>query len=189
MSKPVSALDGASYQGFAKVEEIGPLGMITIRGDLNASAVKKAVTGISGLDMPGQREVKTAGDNVLAWMSPDELLAVVPYDEVDDNIAAIAKTMKKGHYLAVNVSDARAVFRITGGGAREVVAKLSPVDMSPEAFGAGQIRRTRMAQVPAAFWIGEDGSITVVCFRSVAQYVFDLLKGAAANGSQVGHLA
>ncbi|MFD1157302.1 sarcosine oxidase subunit gamma [Roseovarius aestuarii] len=188
MSKPVSALEGASYQGFAKVEEVGLRGMITIRGDLKSAGMKKAAAAATGLDVPGQREVKLDGDTALAWMSSDELLAMVPYAEVDDRIAAIDKALKGKHYLAVNVSDARAIFRLSGGNAREVIAKLSPVDMSSDAFGLGQIRRTRMAQVPAAFWVDETGAIMVVCFRSVAQYVFDLLKGAAENGNQVGYL-
>ncbi|MEO3414966.1 sarcosine oxidase subunit gamma family protein [Roseovarius sp. CAU 1744] len=189
MSKPISALDGASFQGFAKVEDVGLRGMITIRGDLASAGIKKAATAATGLDLPGQREVKLSGENALAWMSPDELLALVPYADVDKKIAAIDKALKGKHYLAVNVSDARAVFRVSGTGAREVIAKLSPVDMSAEAFGVGRIRRTRMAQVPAAFWIDADGAITVICFRSVAEYVFNLLKGAAAKGSEVHHLA
>ncbi|KKK73929.1 hypothetical protein LCGC14_2888910, partial [marine sediment metagenome] len=42
-------------------------------------------------------------------------------------------------------------------------------------------------QVPAAFWLLEDGAFQVVCFRSVAQYMFDQLKVAAQPGSEVGH--
>jgi len=48
------------------------------------------------------------------------------------------------------------------------------------------VRRTRFAQVPAAFWMQDDNSAEVVAFRSVAAYVFGLLKTAAAAGP-VGH--
>ena len=188
MSNPVSALEGASFDGIAKVEEMGLRGMITLRGDLAAAKFKKAAVNAAGTDMPGQREVKLSGQSALAWMSPDELLLMVPYDKVENTLAGVDKAQKGQHFLAANVSDARAVFHVSGAGAREVIAKLAPVDMSPEAFGPGQIRRTRMAQVPAAFWVDEKGVITVICFRSVAQYVFDLLKGAAAPGSTVGAL-
>ncbi len=188
MSNPVSALQGASYQGFAKVEELGLRGMITLRGDLASAKIKKAVKSALGTGLPAQRKVEMAGDAALAWMSPDELLAMMPYEDVGAALEKIEAALKGQHYLTVNVSDARAVFRISGPGTREVIAKLSPVDMSAEGFGPGQIRRTRMAQVPAAFWMDESGAITVICFRSVAQYVFDLLKGAAEAGSEVGHL-
>ena len=33
MSEAVSALGGKQFEGFATVEEIGPIGMITLRGD------------------------------------------------------------------------------------------------------------------------------------------------------------
>jgi sarcosine oxidase subunit gamma len=43
-----------------------------------------------------------------------------------------------------------------------------------------------MAQVAAAFWMVDAQTIQVVCFRSNAQYMFDLLKVAAQPGSEVG---
>ncbi|MEP2203837.1 MAG: sarcosine oxidase subunit gamma, partial [Tateyamaria sp.] len=66
-------------------------------------------------------------------------------------------------------------------------AKLAPVDLAPGQFTSGMFRRTRMGQVPAAFWLREDGVFEVICFRSVAQYMFDLLSVAAQPGSEVGH--
>ena len=66
------------------------------------------------------------------------------------------------------------------------MAKLVPVDMSTQAFVPGQFRRTRMAQVAAAFWMLDEETIRIVCFRSVAEYVFGLLKDAAEPGSEVG---
>jgi len=61
--------------------------------------------------------------------------------------------------------------------------------MSAEAFGAGDFRRTRMAQIAAAFWMPAEGEARIVCFRSVAEYAFNLLKDAAAPGGEVGHYA
>jgi sarcosine oxidase subunit gamma len=66
------------------------------------------------------------------------------------------------------------------------MAKLCPVDLAPGSFGPGQIRRTRLAQVPAALWMDSDDSFRIVCFRSVAQYVFDVLRTAANSQSAVG---
>jgi sarcosine oxidase subunit gamma len=92
-------------------------------------------------------------------------------------------------HLAADVSDMRAVFRIEHGlAARETVAKLAPVDLAPGRFEAGTLRRTRLAQIPAAIWWEEDG-ITLVCFRSVARYAFDVLAQAAAEGGAVDYFA
>ncbi|MBY5988332.1 sarcosine oxidase subunit gamma [Roseovarius atlanticus] len=189
MSKAVSALQGAVYQGYVEVREMGLQGMITLRGDLSSAKMKKAVKDACGVDLPGQREIAVAGDKGAAWMSPDELLLMLPYEGVADALAAVEKALSGEHFLAVNVSDARAVFQVQGGAAREIIAKLCPVDMAPGAFEPGQIRRTRMAQIAAAFWMVDAETIRVVCFRSVAEYAFNLLKDAAEPGGETGLFA
>jgi len=184
MSNAVSALQGAEFKGIADVTEQGLVGMITLRGDFASAGFKAAVEAVSGCAMPEVRKISEGGDNRLAWMSPDELLLVTDHGSAEAVVAELSEKFGSEHALAVNVSDARAVFRISGSSCREVVAKVAPVDMSD--FAQGDFRRTRFAQVPAAFWMSGAESFDVVCFRSVAQYMFDLLSVAAQDGSEVG---
>ena len=186
MSNAVSALQGEAYEGAVRVQEMGLVGMITLRGDHGDAKLKAAVKDITGTTIPGQREITVTDGRGAAWMSPDELLLMLPYADVHDALATLATKLAGTHHLAANVSDARAVFCLEGDSVREVIARLCPVDMSPAAFGPGIIRRTRMAQIPAALWMTDDSTINVVCFRSVAQYAFDLLKDAAQPGAPVG---
>lgn len=188
MSEPVTALHHASdTAGIAEIREVGPIGMITLRGDLEATALRKALRDVAPAQVPEARGCRIDGDRGLAWMSPDELLIFCPYAETTETLGKLGKFTAKHHGLAVNVSDARAVFELRGPHAREVLAKLAPVDLSPDAFTEGMFRRTRLAQVPAAFWLEQPDCFRIVCFRSVAQYVFDLLKTAAQPGSEVGY--
>lgn len=83
MSEPISALNHASYEGIAKVEECGLQGMITLRGDLSDKVLAKAVKDATGQNVPGQREALVNGDTGVCWMSTDELLVLVPYAEVE----------------------------------------------------------------------------------------------------------
>ncbi|MBI6629201.1 sarcosine oxidase subunit gamma [Pontibaca salina] len=189
MSEPVSALNHAGFDGLAKVTECGLHGMITLRGDLAARAVKAAATGASGVKMPGPNEVQSKGDNALCWMSPDELLVICDYKDVRQVLDKMHKSLGAAHALAVDMSDARTMFCVTGSSARDVMAKLTPADLSPATFGPGQIRRSRLAQIPAAFWLEDDQSFRIICFRSVAQYAFDLLCTAAGAGSDVGYFS
>ena len=186
MSDRVSALAGARFDGIARVEEAGLIGMVTLRGDLAGAAMKTAVKVATDAAIPGQREIVRSGGFTVAWMSPDELLIVCDHGAADNVVTSLSKTLAGEHYLAVNVSDARAVFDVSGGHARDVLAKLMPVDFAPKAFGAGMIRRSRLAQVPAAVWMTGEDAFRAVCFRSVARYVFDVLCAAAAEGSEVG---
>lgn len=188
MSDPVSAVMGARFDGIAKVEEAGLVGMVTLRGDAADKGFAAAVKKTCGLALPEQRSINRKGGKTLIWMSPDEFLLVLPHGAADAEVAALEKALEGVHSLVVNVSDARAVFDVSGGQARDVLAKLFPVDLSKEAFGEGMIRRSRMAQVAAALWMEGPEQFRVVCFRSVGQYAFDLLCTAAAEGSEVGHL-
>ncbi|MFK7753916.1 MAG: sarcosine oxidase subunit gamma [Sedimentitalea sp.] len=179
MSDPISALNGASYQGLVEIADCGPTGMITLRGDLGARAVKSAIKAGAGVDMPKALGVNGTLAGGVAWMSPDEALILCPYDEVETRSDAMQAKLAKAHTLLSNVSDARAVFRLTGAPVREVLAKLCPLDLSPDGLQPGTIRRTRMAQIPAALWLESATQAHVICFRSVAQYTFDLLKTSA----------
>ena len=182
MSEPMSALNGAVSEGFATIREIGPLGMVTLRAKADVKALPKAIKAAVGTGVPAVRRIVVEGDRACGWMSPDEYLLVMPYAAVPAALEAIAKAMGKEHHLAVDVSDARAVFRVEGAKADQVLAKLSPVDVAR--LEPGELRRTRAAQVAAAFWKDGEG-YTVVCFRSVARYVFDLLATSAKPGSEL----
>ncbi|MGL6209409.1 MAG: sarcosine oxidase subunit gamma [Paracoccaceae bacterium] len=183
MSDPVSALGGATSIGFATIRDVGPLGMITLRAKADARGLKAAIKDCVGTEIPMQGQILHHGNCSAAWMSPDEYLLILPYAATDAALGNIAKAMDSAHHLAVIVSDARVTFRIDGEKADQVVAKLSPVDLPnlPE----GTLRRTRVAQVSAAFW-RQDRGITLICFRSVARYVFDLLALSAKKGSELG---
>jgi sarcosine oxidase, subunit gamma len=181
MSDPVLVTDLAAGS-FATVRSHGPLGMITLRAK-GLKTLDKAIKAAVGVTLPAPRRIVTEGGRSCAWMSPDEYLLVLPEDEVQKALAAIAKALGAAHHLAVDVSDARAVFRIEGPKAGDVLRKLCPVAL--DAMAPDEMRRTRAAQVAVAFWRDGDG-YTLVSFRSVAGYVEGLLSHAARAGSALG---
>ncbi len=183
MSDVVAALGHASYDGFAKIREIGPLGMITLRAKPDVAGLAEAIKAAVGTAVPARREIEVAGDRAAGWMGPDEYLLILPYGETTAALAAISAALAGQHHLAVAVSDARAVFRVEGAKADQVLAKLSPVDFAT--LAPKELRRSRAAQVAAAFWKEGDG-FTVVCFRSVAGYMMGLLTHSAMPGSELG---
>ena len=170
-------------QGTSKMADVQRLemrGMISLRCD------ESLTVGVAGLNRPSMGRIDVQGDSALAWMSPDEVLLMVPLADVSAALVQIAAQFQGVHHLAVDVSDARAMFVLTGTDAREVMAKLAPVDFHPDSFGPGRFVRSRLGQVAAAFWMTEGHDIHVICFRSVADYVADLLTRSAKDGA-VGH--
>lgn len=183
MSKAVSALGGVSHKGFAEVAEAGLRGMITLRGDLSSAKMKKAVKAAAGTAMPAPRRIVTGDGKAAAWMSPDELLILVPYKAAQETVATLQKALEGEHHLVADVSDARAVFTVRGERADQVLMKLCPVDLA--GLAEGEIRRTRAAQVAAAFWKSGPEEFTLVSFRSVAGYVMGLLETSARQGGEI----
>ncbi|MGR3572524.1 sarcosine oxidase subunit gamma [Brevirhabdus sp.] len=189
MSDPVSALQGAYYEGAVTVTEAGPRGMISLRGDLSSDTFASSVKRLTHLDIPSVRKIVQTDATSLAWMSPDELLVMLPHTDARAMTADLGAALAGTHHMAVDVSDARALFRLEGGDAalRETLAKLAPVDLHPDRFGPGDFRRTRLAQVPAAIAMPAEGTVELICFRSVAQYVMDILRLSASASGRVGY--
>ncbi|MEL6125994.1 MAG: sarcosine oxidase subunit gamma family protein [Pseudomonadota bacterium] len=161
------------------ITRLAAQGMITLKGDLTAATLATAVADVTGLDMVAAREIRRGDDRGLAWMAPDELLLLLPHAEVPSALAAIDSAMGDTPHLAADVSDARAVFRISGD-PRRILAKGTPADLRPSKFGPGEIRRTRLGQVAVAFWLTDEDAAELVCFTSVADFVADWLDNAAA---------
>ena len=185
MSEVVTALGGVTFKGGVSVSEMPLQGLITLRCDLEMPALQQALQAILGLAVPGMRTVVQGDECAVAWMSPDELLVFVPYPKVSALTVALNEALESQHSLVVNVSDARALFEIVGDGAREVIAKLTPTDLRPAVLSVGVMCRSRLGQVAGAFWLTGDNTLRVICFRSVAAYVYNLLTDAADKGAQL----
>jgi len=186
MSNAISALNGRMAPGDVTIREAGLRGMIILRGDLSNKKLRSVCKKLSGVAFPEKGQAFCDGEQGLCWMSPDELLVMVPYAQAAEAVDQIDRALSGTHYLAENVSDARALIFVEGPYAREVIAKLAPADLHPDSFKPGDFRRTRLGQVAAAFWMRDEDTFEVICFRSVAGYTFDLLA-ASAQAGEVGH--
>jgi sarcosine oxidase subunit gamma len=182
MSDAVSALNGQTHDGFARVAEAGLRGMVTIRADLDSTALAAAL-GALGLSVPAKRQIVSAGDTSVGWMGPDELLLLCDYAQAPHLCADLSAALAGEHALVVTVSDARAIFTVQGARADQVLQKLCPVDFA--ALPVGELRRTRAAQIAAALWRSGPDELSLVCFRSVAGYMIGLLEVSARKGGEI----
>lgn len=183
MSNTVTALNGNSFNGAITVQDAGLQGMITLRGDLSSDKIAKAVKSITGAVMPEIGKTTNAAKGSVLWMSPDELMLLVDYAQADSVVAKLEKALSGVHMLAANVSDARAVINLSGATIRDVLAKGTPANMSADVLALGDLRRTRLGQLPVAFWLETDKTAKLICFRSVGEHVFTWLKVAAQKGA------
>ena len=118
------------FQGYVTICQKCDHSMFTLRANLASNKVKSAVKIGLKLTVPKRGTYAQNNEVILAWMSPDELLIIVPEAERSAAFVALEQALEGLHYLLADVSDARARFTIEGGSAREVVAKLAPMDLS-----------------------------------------------------------
>lgn len=186
LARPI--LEGVNDTGAGGLKlSVQPLrGMVTLRADLSDTTVAAAVKTAVGSDMP---DVRKATETAL-WMSPDELLLLTPYGEAGAAVAKLTEALSGVHHLAVDVSDARTMFKLEGDAAREVLAKGAPVDLARDQFGKGDLRRTRISHIAAAFWqSGESPDVfEIICFRSYATYLWEWLEESSREGTMPGIL-
>lgn len=177
-------LDIASLATITRLDSVG---MVTLKADLQAPAVTNALTALTGVGVPMRLTIWEAGAYSVVWMAPDEVLVLCPAGESTGAAAALEASLGGSHALALDLSAARAVFRIEGPGAREVLAKGVPIDLRPSVFVPGTARRTHLGQVAVGLWLGQDGAFTLVCFRSVASFVAEWLQEAALPSGAMDH--
>ncbi|MBK4215197.1 sarcosine oxidase subunit gamma [Paracoccus caeni] len=162
----------------ATITRVEGLGMIALRADLARAG--DAIAEATGLALPAATSITTDGSRSLGWMSPDELLLILPGAELAEAQQALNQALTGEHALIADVSDARAVFDLVGAHAADALAKLAPVDFA--ALPADGLRRTRAAQTAAAIW-RIDGGYRVIGFRSTGDYLATVLNNAALAGT------
>lgn len=172
-----------SLHAWADVREIGGLGMILFRGDLSSPALETCVKTHLDLSIPGVGGIEERGEAMVGWMSPDELLFMVPEEQVPAVLGLLDTDLSGTHHLATDVSAMRMVFEICGSGVRDALAKGTPTDVAPGSFRIGQLKRSRLGQVAAAFWMRDEETVRLICRRSEAGYLGDWLHFATLEGS------
>ena len=167
-------------EALATITRVEGLGMIAIRADLTRAG--DAIAKAAGLAVPEQTRIVTDNSRALGWMSPDELLLILPAAELAEAITALTDALAGEHALIVDVSDARAVFDVAGPHADDVISKLMPVDL--DELPPNGLRRSRAAQTAAALW-RIPGGFRLIGFRSTADYLRLILENATIPGSQL----
>jgi sarcosine oxidase subunit gamma len=163
------------------VRSAGPRGMIAVKGDLSNDALRTAACEAAGCDFPESGEARVSDGQSVLWMAPDEVLLLIDLDRRGEALAHL-QTMAAGmHVLVEDVSDMRACFVLESAAVRDVLARVTPADVSQLGLPAGVVRRTRVGQVAAAIWLPEEGRAELLCFRSVSDYVAELLAEAARS--------
>lgn len=189
-SQPVGPLDGReiSYATGLRVSAPPLRGMISVKADLTSPDVGALLSQLVGEGALPPRKARFRGETGALWMAPDELLIMTPRAQASAVAAHAELALSEIRRLVVDVSDMRSVIRLVGPGAREILAKGAPVDLHPESFRTGDLRRTRLSSVAAALYqlASTPETFEIVCFRSYAPAVWDWLAASSDPAAAPG---
>jgi len=191
MSDPVfrSGLATATaIEGSISVSSIDELGMIDVRGDVADKKFAAASKKVLGFALPTKPRQSASKNGVTAlWLSPDQWLITCPLSATEKTAQALQSALAGVHSLVVDVSDARTVIRLEGAGAKEVLMKGAPVDLTTPDYVEGCVRRLRFAEMAAMIHVvsNQPEVIDLFVFRSYGRYAWDWLSATSTKQSRL----
>jgi sarcosine oxidase, subunit gamma len=168
------------------VREIPDRGMIDLRGSASDRKFMAAAKEALGADLPkSPRTSLSWGDIKILWLSVDQWLILCSRTKVAELMAGLRTALGGIHSLAVDASDMRAVIRLEGEGAREVLMKGTSLDLLSDDYGPGTARRMRYAEIAALLHVVEDEVFDIYVFRSYAHYAWEFLVTSAREPARI----
>ena len=145
---------------------------LDLRSDPSDRAFLDAAGGALGAALPLEPNTVARGPETAAlWLGPDEWLILAPPDGGGLE-STIESALEGRRHAVVDVSGGQTVIGLSGGRARDVLAKGCTLDLHPRAFGPGRCAQTLVAKANATIWQTGDGpSYDLIVRRSFAEYL------------------
>ena len=181
---PLAHRDGVQgAAGLVRISERAFLGKFILRADRH-EAVERLRSRL-GLGLPFDALTSSRqGETAFLWMGPDEWMLVTGPAESDERARAAAEALAGTHHQLVDVSDYYTIIEVAGGKARELLMKLTTLDLHPSVFRAGMVTGSVFGRANAMIWqTGEDAEEGGPVFRlfirwSMADYLWCLIADA-----------
>jgi len=153
---------------------------ILARRGMRAAADERAWATL-GVHLPSSpRAVECAG-KMIVWAGPDQWLIIEPQTAVADASIELAKSFN-GLASAIDVSDSRVIFRVSGPSAKDALSKGIPIDFHDRAFKPGDVAITHCAHLGVTLWRLADGEgYDVACARTYSSNLLDWLGDSHAR--------
>lgn len=179
--------DLSSPDASIKIAERAGAARIIVKGD--AAQIGPAIKSSTGLELSEIACTSISGDAGTAlWLGPTEWLLLLPEGRAAAYVQSMEGMLSGVHRQIVDMTDHYATIRITGAASREVLAKITTLDMHRRAFAVGAVKGSVFGRVTAWLHLAEILEGEIPCFdlivrRSHADYLWCLL---AAAGREYG---
>ncbi|MBN9222339.1 MAG: sarcosine oxidase subunit gamma [Mesorhizobium sp.] len=186
----VTGHHGAQADAGVSLTEIRNFDLVQVmarRG--KASEMAAAAKARFGVAAPERPKAAATSDATLIWSGPDQFMVLSK--GAKHTIEALAPVFAGAASLS-DQSHARVLISISGGKARAMLAKLSSIDLHPDAFAVGTAAATSMDHTSVTLWRGGDRDgqavFNVLVFATFAESLWHtMLDSAAEYGAAIGH--
>jgi heterotetrameric sarcosine oxidase gamma subunit len=164
------------------VSERAGLALCVISAGANkVSEVAAKMASVTGLDLPMGSERISKNGFALIGTAPGQWLAVAESKETRA-LPAMLGVALKGHATVVDLSDGKAVLRISGPRARDALAEGCSLDLHPRVFKPGNAATTPVALIDCVIWqVDETPTYDLAVPTSYAESFWSWLTASAAE--------
>ncbi|CDX11476.1 Sarcosine oxidase gamma subunit [Mesorhizobium plurifarium] len=147
------------------------------------SETTAAARKLFGVEPPARPAVTFGKDATLVWSGADQYMALLARDHLPVDAA---RSAFGGAASVSDQSDGRCLIQLSGPSVRDVLAKVSSLDLHPEAFPIGAAAATSIDHTSVNLWResdAADGSAVfyILVFASFAESICHLILTVAAE--------
>jgi sarcosine oxidase subunit gamma len=169
--------------GALRIAERPFLGKFVLRTDPEAAA--EQLRDALGLGLPVEPLTSvTAGGTSFLWLGPDEWMLVTAEGEAAERADKARAALAGVHHQLVDVGDYYTTIEIAGARSRELLMKLTTLDVHARGFRAGMVAGSVFGRANATIWQSADdaedgGPVFRLFIRwSMADYLWCLIADA-----------
>lgn len=150
------------------------------------AATSAAISSALGLDLPGPGQASSAGEHSAVWIAPGSWLVASRLGAPGELARSITAAVGD-HASVTDQTFGKAVLRLSGSQARDVLSKGCRVDLHPRVFGPGRAAVTSIAHIGCVVVQVDDApAFDLIVPSTLAQSFFEwLLISAAEFGCDV----
>lgn len=143
-------------------------------------ALSAAIRTAYGIELPTTPERVASKDIAFIWSGPDQWIAIADRHNNRD-LESELKPLLTGLAAVVDHSDGRAVVRVSGPRARDVLAKGIPIDLHSRVFKSNSVAITHAGHIGVTLWqIDDNPTYELALARSFADSFTHWLDHASA---------
>jgi heterotetrameric sarcosine oxidase gamma subunit len=162
--EPIATADGHTH-----LAEKPFTGKLILRGD--HAEISPLLESAPGIALPAEPcGSARSGDVAALWLGPSEWILLTPENDERALAAEIETSLRPVHHQTVEVSDYYTIISIGGEHSRNMLAKLTTLDLHPRAFAAGAVKGSIFARVPAILHGSTDGTADAPGFELIIRW-------------------